>query len=84
MALEFLKFLSQIPDPCRAQGRKWQLGPMLLATILAVLSGAASYRKVHSFIETHRQRPIRAFGFKLEEGGGVQRHSQHPARARSG
>ena len=63
MALEFLKLLSQIPDPRRAQGKKWQLGPMLLATILAVLSGATSYRKVHSFIETHRQRLNRAFGF---------------------
>ena len=32
MALEFLKLLSQIPDPRRAQGKKWQLGPVLLAT----------------------------------------------------
>ena len=63
MALEFLKLLSQIPDPRRAQGKKWQLGPILLATILAVLSGASSYRKVHGFIETHRKRLNRAFGF---------------------
>ena len=51
MALEFLEFLSTIADPRRAQGRKWLLGPVLLATILAVLSGANSYRKVHGFIE---------------------------------
>lgn len=63
MALEFLKLLSQIHDPRRAQGKKWQLGPVLLATILAVLSGATSYRKVHGFIETHRKRLNRAFGF---------------------
>lgn len=63
MALEFLKLLSQIRDPRRAQGKKWQLGPVLLATILAVLSGATSYRKVHGFIETHRKRLNRAFGF---------------------
>lgn len=63
MALEFLELLSQIRDPRRAQGKKWQLGPVLLATILAVLSGATSYRKVHGFIETHRKRLNRAFGF---------------------
>ena len=63
MALEFLELLSQIHDPRRAQGKKWQLGPVLLATILAVLSGATSYRKVHGFIEAHRKRLNRAFGF---------------------
>lgn len=63
MALEFLKLLSQIRDPRRAQGKKWQLGPVLLATILAALSGATSYRKVHGFIETHRKRLNKAFGF---------------------
>ena len=42
MSLEFLNLLSQIPDPRRAQGKKWQLGPVLLSTILAILSGATS------------------------------------------
>ena len=63
MPLEFLNILSQIPDPRRAQGRKWLLGPVLLATILAALSGATSYRKVHGFIEIHRKRLNSAFGF---------------------
>ncbi len=63
MTLKFLELLSQIPDPRRAQGKKWQLGPVMLATILAILSGATSYRKVHRFIETHRQRLNEAFGF---------------------
>jgi hypothetical protein len=63
MALEFLNLLSQVPDPRRAQGKKWQLGPVLLATILAILSGATSYRKVHRFIEVHREPLNRAFGF---------------------
>ncbi len=63
MPLEFLDLLSQIPDPRRAQGKKWQLGPVMLATILAILSGATSYRKVHRFIETHRRLLNRAFGF---------------------
>jgi hypothetical protein len=63
MPLEFLEFLSQITDPRRAQGKKWQLGPVLLATILAILSGATSYRKVHRFIEIHRKHLNGAFGF---------------------
>ncbi len=63
MPLEFLDLLSQIPDPRRAQGKKWQLGPVMLATILAILSGAASYRKVHGFMAIHRTRLNAAFGF---------------------
>ena len=63
MASEFLELLSQINDPRRGQGKKWQLGPILLATILAVLSGATSYRKVHGFIKAHRKRLNKAFGF---------------------
>lgn len=63
MPLEFLELLSQIPDPRRAQGKKWQLGPVMLATILAILSGATSYRKVHGFMAIHRSRLNAAFGF---------------------
>ena len=63
MTLNFLELLSQIPDPRRAQGKKWQLGPVMLATILAILSGATSYRKVHGYIEAHRKRLNKAFGF---------------------
>lgn len=63
MASQFLELLSQINDPRRGQGKKWQLGPILLATVLAVLSGATSYRKVHGFIKAHRKRLNKAFGF---------------------
>ena len=66
MTLKFLELLSTIPDPRRAQGKKWQLGPVMLATILAILSGATSYRKVHRFIEAHRRRLNGAFGFGWE------------------
>ena len=44
------------------QGKKWQLGPVMLATILAILSGATSYRKVYGFIAIHRKRLNAAFG----------------------
>lgn len=62
MVLEFMEFLSRVPDARRAQGKKWRLEAVLLATILAILSGATSYRQVHSFIQTHLDRLNAAFG----------------------
>ena len=67
MALDFLELLSQIKDRRRAQGKKWQLGPVVLATILAVLSGATSYRKVHGFIKQRLDQLNEAFGFDWDE-----------------
>jgi pullulanase/glycogen debranching enzyme len=46
-------FLLKIPDRRRKQGRRYQLGHILLFTILAILSGADSYRKVQKFIVVH-------------------------------
>jgi hypothetical protein len=48
--------LATIPDPRRAQGRMYDLTHVLLFSILAVASGATSYRKIHPFIATHWQR----------------------------
>ena len=44
-------FLFKIKDHRRPQGRRYRLEHILLFTILAVLSGATSYRKVHAFIQ---------------------------------
>ena len=46
-------FLFQMEDHRRKQGRRYELGHILLFTILAILSGATSYRKVHTFIVAH-------------------------------
>jgi len=46
-------FLFKIKDHRRPQGRRYLLGHILLFTILALMSGATSYRKVHAFIKTH-------------------------------
>ncbi len=43
-------FLSQIKDHRRGQGKRYQLDHILLFAILAILSGATSYRKVQRFI----------------------------------
>lgn len=45
-----LKYLGQIKDPRRAQGKRYQLEHILLFSILAILSGARSYRDVSRFM----------------------------------
>lgn len=54
--------LMTIPDPRRAQGKMYDLPHLLLFSILAVASGATSYRRVHQFIATHWPRLNQAFG----------------------
>jgi len=46
-------YLFKIKDHRRKQGRRYELGHILLFTILAILSGADSYRKVQKFIVAH-------------------------------
>lgn len=46
-------FLFEIKDHRRAQGKRYQQGHILLFAILAILSGATSYRKVQQFIIRH-------------------------------
>ena len=46
-------FLFKIKDHRRKQGRRYELGHILLLSILAILSNADSYRKIHKFIVVH-------------------------------
>ena len=46
-------FLFKVKDHRRKQGRRYELGHILLFAILAILSGATSYRKIHQFIMAH-------------------------------
>jgi len=57
----FLLLLATIPDPRRAEGKLYQLPHILLFSILAVASGANSYRGVRTFITVHRQKLNQAF-----------------------
>lgn len=54
--------LLPIPDPRRAQGKLYDLPHLLLFSILAVMSGATSYRRIHQFIRAHQARLNEAFG----------------------
>jgi hypothetical protein len=46
-------FLFKIKDHRREQGQRYKQGHILLFTILAILSGANSYRKVQRFMVVH-------------------------------
>lgn len=57
-------FLFEIKDQRRKQGQRYKLSHILLFTILAILSGATSYRKVQKFIVTHYDRLNEIFNLK--------------------
>jgi len=57
-----LTMLSEIPDPRRAEGKLYRLPHVLLFTILAIVSGANSYRSVRTFMKAHRAQLNKAFG----------------------
>lgn len=46
-------FLFEIKDHRRQQGRRYQLGQILLFSVSAILGNATSYRKVHAFVKAH-------------------------------
>jgi predicted transposase YbfD/YdcC len=50
-----LTLLQDVPDSRRAQGRRYQLPYLLLFAILAVTSGANTYRDIATFIDVHRE-----------------------------
>lgn len=59
---DFLSLLATIPDPRRAEGKMYKLPYVLLFSILAVVSGANSYRGIRTFIKVHRGKLNKAFG----------------------
>lgn len=61
--MKLVDFLDTVADPRRAQGKRYQLGPVLLSAILAILCGATSYRKMHRFMHAQRETLNAWFGF---------------------
>jgi len=55
-------FMFRIKDHRRKQGQRYQLGYILLLSVLAILSGADSYRKIRVFIVTHYAVLNQSFG----------------------
>ena len=66
-----LAALSEIPDPRRAQGRRYPLAHLLLFSVLAVLAGATSYRGILTFIGVHRERLNATFGARFRRAPAV-------------
>ncbi|XOF34773.1 MAG: ISAs1 family transposase [Candidatus Electrothrix sp. YB6] len=54
--------LNTIKDHRRGQGRRYELTHILLFSIMAILSGSDSYRKIHLFVDAHRERLNEYFG----------------------
>ena len=66
-----LAALEQIPDPRRAQGKRYPLPHLLLFAVLAVLAGATSYRGIVTFLAVHRDRLGRIYGVRLRRAPAV-------------
>ena len=66
-----LAALSEVPDPRRAEGRRYGLAPLLLFSVLAVLAGATSYRRIRLFIGVHRERLNATFGARFRRAPAV-------------
>lgn len=49
-------FLFEIQDHRRKQGKRYQQGHIILLSILAILSGATSYRNLHQFMVSRYDR----------------------------
>ena len=67
-----LNALSEVPDPRRAEGKRYPLAPLLLFTVLALLSGATSYRRIIIIFLDQRRITLNAvFGFALKRAPSV-------------
>jgi hypothetical protein len=66
-----LAALDRIPDPRRRQGRRYGLAHLLLFSVLAVLAGATSYRRIRLFVGVHRERLNATFGARFRRAPAV-------------
>jgi len=66
-----LNALSEVPDPRRAEGKRYPLAPLLLFTVLALLSGATSYRRIIIFLDQRRVALNEVFGVALKRAPSV-------------
>jgi len=62
-----LDFLNQITDTRRAQAKQYELGHIIFFSILAILSGADSYRGIETFFEVHFKKLKSTFKLKWKK-----------------
>jgi len=51
--MQLLSHFNLVADPRRKQGQRYPLAPVLLFTVLAILSNASSYRMIEEYISSH-------------------------------
>ncbi len=61
-----LAALEDVRDPRRARGKRYPLPYLLLFTVLALLSGARSYRGIITFLDQRRDHLNQHFGVDLK------------------
>ena len=66
-----LDALNEVPDPRRAEGKRYPLAPLLLFSVLALLSGATSYRRIIIFLDPRRTVLNEVFGVALKRAPSV-------------
>src|SRR3954453_2263605 len=66
-----LAALQEIPAPRRRQGRRYGLAHLLLFSVLAMLAGATSYRRIRLFMGVHRERLNATFGARFRRAPAV-------------
>ncbi|MFL5286101.1 MAG: ISAs1 family transposase, partial [Rhodopila sp.] len=62
-----LEVFDHIPDHRRAQAKQYPLPQVLLFCILGIMSGAVSYRKLHTFIRIRFALLSRAFPSRMRK-----------------
>lgn len=62
-----LDYLKKIPDRRRFQGQRYKLPDILFVSILAILSGADSYRDIVRFSKVHLKRLKNIFGLSWKK-----------------
>jgi hypothetical protein len=66
-----LTALRDVADPRRAQGKRYPLPHLLLFTVLALMSGARSYRGIITFLDERRDLLNQHFGVALKRAPAV-------------
>ena len=59
--------LSEVSDPRRGQAKQYDLGVVLFCSVLAILSGATSYRKIYAFMDTRFKKLKEIFELPWKE-----------------
>jgi hypothetical protein len=62
-----LDYLSKVKDPRRSQGKRYALNYILLFSILAILSGAQSYRDIARFLKKRHAQLNKLFKLKWKK-----------------